>query len=283
MASKLGCIWCYHGSKIRYLESALSVIPNQEHPYKILDLFTGGSSVATSLPNSWEVTANDMEVRVIDLSRELKSLLGIYSPTQIEEIVRNHCRSNVDSNKDEEGYLKLKERYNSGDRTPLNLFALTMASNSNMIRFNSSGEQTLQYGKRYYNNNSSNKMLAYLNRLLERKVTFSSEDFRKFSEKDDYDVWLIDPPYKVSKATYSECGQWTIKDEVDLLSQCDRLNAVGKKFIYFNQTFCQDKENIVVNKWKDKYKNIILADTTSNCSAQRKNKGKTVELMIHNF
>jgi adenine-specific DNA-methyltransferase len=157
-----------------------------------------------------------------------------------------------------------------------------MASNSNMIRFNSKGEQTLKFGKRWYSDTSSAKMLSYLNRLSERDVTFTSKDFRTF-KVEDYDIWIIDPPYKTSIATYSENGQWSIQDEVALLTLCDKLDAEGKKFIYFNQTFTQGRCNKVVNSWKDKYKYNVLADTTSNCSAQRKNTGVTTELMVHNF
>lgn len=278
-----GCIWCFHGSKIRYKNNLLSVITDKENKYRVVDLFTGGSSLATNLPVNWSVTANDIENRVIAFSCELQALLSIYSPEQVEEIIRNHCRSNVSSNKDENGYLNLKERYNQGNRSAMNLFALTMASNSNMIRFNSSGEQTLQHGKRWYSQNSSKKMISYLKRLNERDITFTSKDFKYFSAKDDYDIWIIDPPYRTSKATYSENGQWTLSDEVKLLTLCDILDKEGKKFIYFNQTITQDKVNVIVSNWKDKYKHITLADTTTNCSAQRKNSGKTVEIMVHNF
>ncbi len=278
-----GCIWCYHGSKIRYLPQITEALPHNLVGLKVIDLFSGGSSVATSLPSVISVTANDMEDRVIDFSIELQKLLTVYSPEKVEEIVRNHCRVNVSSNKDEAGYLELKTRYNEGDRSPMNLFALTMASNSNMIRFNSSGEQSLQYGKRWYNVNSSKKMLSYLNRIKDRAITFTSKDFTEFTAEDDFDVWIIDPPYKTSNATYSENGQWTLRNEVRLLTLCDKLDKAGKKFIYFNQTYTQGRCNTVVNSWKNKYKHIVLADTTANCSAQRKTVGVTTEIMVTNF
>ena len=282
--SKLGCIWSYHGSKVRYLTEILSVIPDHEKNYHVLDLFTGGSSVAINLPDNWHVLANDKETRVIEFSRLLQQLLEVLPSNEVEELVRNHCRVNIESRKDEWGYLALKDRYNKGERTPLNLYALTMSSNSNMIRFNSSGEQTLQFGKRFYNDNTKKKMLHYLEQLSKKEIEFSSTDFDEFSpELSTFDIWIIDPPYKTSKATYSENGQWTIKDEVKLLSMCDRLDRQGKKFIYFNQTYTQDKENETVNAWKNKYKHIVLRDTTTGCSAQRKNVGKTEEIMVHNF
>ncbi len=279
----LGDIWCYHGSKGRYFNKIEEVLKNEQGYRSVIDLFSGGSSIATSLPVEWSVTANDRESRVIDLSVQLQKLLTVCSPEEVELIIRNHCRINVSSNKDKEGYLTLKDKYNKGDRTALNLFALTMSSNSNMIRFNSSGEQTLQFGNRWYNSNSIKKMISYLERIAERDIEFVSKDFREYSEQYPYDIWIIDPPYRTSKATYSETGQWSMKDEVELLNLCDKLEKEGKKFIYFNQTFTQGTENKVVNYWKDKYTHQILADTTSNCSAQRKNVGKTVEIMVYNF
>lgn len=284
MSKNTGCIWCYHGSKIRYLNSVLSIIPDKEKNYKIIDLFTGGSSVATSLPSNWSVTANDLEKRIIDFSRQLKQLLCIYSPVEVEELIYNHCSINVKDRTDKDGYNKLKERYNKGERSPLNLFALTMSSNSNMIRFNSSGEQTLQFGNRIYNKNSRKKMLNYLESLNSKDIKFTSRDFRQFDpEKWDYDIWIIDPAYRTSKATYSENGQWGLAEEAKLLSMCDKMDKAGKKFIYFNQTITQDVRNEVVDVWKDKYQHIVLKDTTTGCSAQRKNQGQTIEIMVHNF
>ncbi len=69
-----GCVWCYHGNKHRYLDEILSVIPDHDKKYSIVDLFTGGSSVATNLPDSWTVTANDLETRVVAFSEELQLL-----------------------------------------------------------------------------------------------------------------------------------------------------------------------------------------------------------------
>lgn len=280
--SKLGCIFCYHGSKVRYLDNILSVIPDHEKDYAVLDLFTGGSSVASNLPDNWTVLANDKESRVVEFSQYLQQLLKVMTPLQVEEMIRNHCRVNVTSNKDKEGYDNLKERYNQGDRTPLNLFALTMSSNSNMIRFNKEGEQTLQFGNRWYNNNSRKKMLNYLENLNKKSIKFSCKDYNDFKHE-SFDIWIIDPPYRTSKATYSENGQWTLQDEVKLLNMCDELDRNGKNFIYFNQTMTQDVKNEVVDQWKDKYGHIVLKDTTTGCSAQRKNKGQTVEIMVHNF
>ncbi len=208
--------------------------------------------------------------------------MKIYSPLELEEKVRTHCRSFVKDNKDVAGYESLKTLYNDGFRTPLNLFALTMASNSNMIRFGKSGKQNIKFGKRYYNNSSSKKMLNYLERIKERAITFTSKDFKEFSPEDG-DIFIIDPPYRKSKATYSERGQWGLKEEVDLLTMCDNINAAGNKFIYFNQTVTQDVKNIVVSDWSSKYNVVILKDTTTGCSAQRKNVGETVEVMVHNF
>ena len=280
-----GCVWAYHGSKIRYLDNILEVIPDKWKEYRVIDLFSGGSSVATNLPDKWIVTANDQEDRVINFSVWLQNMLQFNTPEEVEEIVRNHCRTHISSREDKEGYDLLKQRYNNGDRTPLNLYALTMSSNSNMIRFNKSGAQTLQFGKRYYNENTKKKMLNYLNNLKDKKIDFLSEDYTFFSGvlKDKFDIWVIDPAYRTSKATYSENGQWTLQDEVNIMKLCDDIEQAGKKFIYFNQTFTQDVENKPVNIWKDKYNHLVLKDTTTNCSAQRKNKGKTVELMVHNF
>lgn len=282
-----GCILCYHGSKHRYLEEIYNALPS-EKGLKVLDLFAGGGSLITHLPDDYTLIGNDSERRVIDIHKTLQGLLSTYTPYIAEGKVNVFCRTHINSRKDNIGYYNLKKAYNEGrSRDSLSLLALTMGSNSNMIRFNHKGEQNLQFGKRYYNDNSQKKMKAYLSRVAVRDLTWVSEDFRHAFELYGgcSDVTVLDPPYNYSgksTATYNEQGKWVFNDMVDVMQICDTIHKSGKKFITFNESVTKGKPNTVFSTWMNKYNVTELRDTLSGCNYQRKEE-RSLEVMVTNY
>lgn len=289
-----GCVLCYSGSKARYLKELYSVLP-EEKGIKVLDAFAGGGSLCTNLPEDYAVTANDMETHVIDIHRELYNLVDHCLPEEAEGYIKKFCHKYVKDNKDKDGYQKLKDYYNKGVVSmreepsdfivdPLELFALTMSSNTNYIRFNKAGEQTLQFGKRYYNTNSSKKMLNYMERISKRDITWESKDFREY-DFTEYDLVIIDSPYAhngKSTATYNEQAGWQLQDLVDLLTKLDKAHEAGVKWVCFNEAVTKGTDNPIIQNWINKYNVKILKDTTSGCSYQR-TKDRSVEVLITNF
>lgn len=288
LTTNKGCILCYSGSKARYLKELYDVLP-EERNLKVLDAFAGGGSLCTNLPEDYIVTANDSEHRVVDIHQELGTLLSYCSAEELETYVKEFCHNWVKNRQDADGYYELKDHYNTGIKgedsvDPLLLFALTMSSNTNYIRFNKYGEQTLQFGKRFYNSNSSKKMLNYLNRISTRDITWKSKDFRDYNFS-DYDLSFIDPPYAFngkSTATYNEQGKWQLQDLVCLLSKLDKAHAEGSKWVFFNEIITKGKDNPVIQNWVNKYNVKILRDTLSGCSYQR-TKDRSVEVMVTNY
>lgn len=79
------------------------------------------------------------------------------------------------------------------------------------------------------------KLKKFILLLQERKINFSSLDFREFLKKQNFktrDFVFLDSPYLISTATYNENGGWSKNDEQDLLEQLDRQGikfALSKK------------------------------------------------------
>ena len=56
------------GSKFRYLNDMFNVMEKllNEDNIRVLDVFTGGGDCISKLPKSWDITANDLESRLIE-------------------------------------------------------------------------------------------------------------------------------------------------------------------------------------------------------------------------
>lgn len=278
-----GCAFNYSGSKARHMESLYKILPKDEN-LSCLDLFTGGGSLATQLPESWSIIANDIEHRLVEIHKTFQDKLAadLVTPETLTNIVRLNCHHWVDKiNKaNSEAYLALRKSYNE-NKTPLDLYALVCSSFSNQIRFNSEEEFNLPKGDRYFNPAMEKKLLSYLENVLKRDITFTSKDFREFSFS-DYDIIISDSPYCKSVASYNESGGWGFSDSVQLLSKLDKYADSGGKFVMFEEIYSNGKPNTLVLEWAGKYNVTQLGDNSSNCNYQRRG-GKTQEVMVHNF
>ena len=275
------CYMNYHGSKSRFLPVVEKLLPKEEG-IKCLDVFTGGASLASHLPETWEVTANDIEHRLMAIHNELKfSLKAGHTPESILEDWQMSILANINSSQDEEGYLSLREQYNSCELLqPTTLYTLLCSSFSNQLRWNGSGEFNLPFGKRYFNPNMQRKMLAWLHRVKDRNITFTSEDFMDI-DFIEYDFLLVDSPYLKSVASYTEGGGWSLKNTANLLSKVDEYASRGGKFILFEELISNGKPNTILTNWSKKYKHVSLGDNSKNTNYQRKN-DVTLEVVIYN-
>lgn len=258
------------GSKHRYLEEFLAVIP-QRRNLRVLDVFVGGGDLISKLPKSWKVTANDAMSQIIDLHR------GVQSGTINSNSILSEFQKRSLSKENLEGYLQLRNEYNT-NKDPFLLYLLMTNSFNNQLRFNNSNLFNMPFGKNRstFNPNMQRKLDNYSKALSERDVTFINSDYKDLVFT-DFDLLLLDPPYSNTCATYNESTKWDTDDDLLLF---DKIDECGKDFIYFNQTWSKGVENVQLVKWMSKYDHVILKDTTSNCNHQRGG-GKTEEVMIY--
>lgn len=267
----------YTGSKHRYLNEILKVLPTGKH-LKVLDPFVGGGDLISKLPAGWGVCASDKCHQLISMHDAIQS-------GQINNGNILSLKSKLGLNRfDTEKYLELRDRYNSlntkGIPSPNLLYLLICHSNSNIMRFNKSGGFNVPFGKRTFNESLQEKLSNYSQYLRHASVNFYTKDFMGWDFL-EFDLLLIDPPYTGSIASYNERGGWTIEQEMSLYLKVDDAASNGVKFVLFGQVWANGAYNKMLDMWSRKYKIVELKNTSHQCSHNRKNK-KTVEIMVFN-
>ena len=263
----------YTGSKHRYLKDLQEVLPNKQD-IKVCDMFFGGGDLSTHLPLSWEISGYDTNTQLIDMHKAIME--GSVTVSAVEAMVERAKLNKVDN----KAYNDFRAVYNWA-RDSLMLYVLTCHSNSNRIRFNSKGEHNMPFGKRTFNDSMKAKLTDYIKRLSEREVFLYNKSVFDV-DLDYYDLLLVDPPYLNSCATYNEKNGWTVEDEIKLHLALHEAHEKGKKFTYFGQVQTNGIVNKYLTKFAEAYNMKVLKDTTSHCSANKINKGVTIEVMIYN-
>lgn len=279
---KNNCFMNFHGSKGKFYPKIKHLLPEGDD-IKCLDLFAGGTSLSSMLPDSWEIHCND---KCWDLGKMQGQFLSDYLDSDSSALgwVESLYNSmQVKSKLDKKNYLSVKEQYNllkdseRWERSYL-FFELVCSSFSNYIRFNDKGEWNLNFGERYFNPSMQKKLIAWLERMENKNVTFLHDDWKEFNFS-GYDFLIIDPPYLNTLATYN--SSWDEEQTIKLLQSLDEYAQKGGKFLFFEEVLSKGKPNNVVTEWMSKYKHLNLGDESSGCNYQRKD-GITLEVCVYN-
>lgn len=267
----------YVGGKFKLLKEIIPLFPDKINTF--VDLFGGGFNVGINAP------AN--HVIYNDVCKPVTELLNHMAHNEIE-LLLEQIDSNISkyklSKENKEGYMKLREDYNSGEKSPMNFYTLLCYAFNNQIRFNNKGEYNMPFGKdrSSFNPTLRRKFIEFVNALHKQKCTFVSQSFDKFNFDNLYpnDFVYCDPPYLNSVAAYNERGGWTENDEAKLLRVLDKLDESSIRFALSNNL---KYNNPTLDKWKDKYNVHYLNADYSNCNYHKTNKSKDIEILIINY
>lgn len=299
--------WKFHGvvkminNCFNYVGSKDRIFPiieeNLDKSKKIfMDVFCGSGVVGTNVLNHFDkVVMNDACWQVIDTLKFFRD--NEYSKVihDIDRIILNYGLSK--DNK--EGYDKLREDYNADPYLrlvfePAMFYCLATHSFNYNIHINSKGKFSVPSGKNrcYFNSSLRDKLEAFQWELHTNKdkITLKSEDFStlidkasKFIEKT---MFYLDPPYLSSDDSYSRIhylGKWDEDKERKLYEKLDYINEKGGSFLLSNVIENNGKWNKILDEWSKKYTVIDIAASYDNCNYQRKNAGKTREVLIRNY
>ena len=278
MSRDNGCHWNYTGSKARFYDKIKHLLPEDEY-HTCLDVFTGGNSLGSLLPDNWELTFNDKCSELINSHKRLCS-----QRKDTLYVLDSLCEDYNLSKGNKEGYLELVKDYNGCKGvfdTECEFYLLACHSFSNYIRFNDNGEWNMPFGKRTFNKNMRKKLINWKERISKKgKITWTSKDFRDIDFL-EYSFLVIDSPYLMSVAAYNEKNGWTEQDSIDLLKKVDEYASFGGKFILFEEVMSNGKHNNIISEWMNKYEHVSLGDNSKGCNYQREDK-VTLEVCIHN-
>ena len=289
----------YTGGKYKLLKQIIPLFPSNINTF--VDLFAGGCNVGVNVEAN-RIICNDLENHVIELMYYFNSNAAEDIIIEIEKVIEEYgltdtyrngyefygCNSSdgvAKINKD--GYIKLRDYYNQNQHNPLLFYCVVIFAFSNQIRFNSKGEFNMPVNKRDFNANLRKNLIAFVNKLHEKNILFSSKDFNDvdLSQLTKNDVVYCDPPYLITCASYNEQDGWSEAKEHELLSLLDKLNEQGVKFALSNVLENKGKSNDILKEWATKYNIHYLNNTYGNCNYHAKDKttNSTVEVLITNY
>ena len=274
----------YIGGKWRLLDQLLPLFPTNISSF--VDLFAGGLSVTANV-KAKEYYANDINYKIIDMFEEIIK-------TPINELL-NYIDQRISqyglSKTNEDAFLQFRDDYNR-NQNPIDLFILSCFSFNYQFRFNAKGEYNNPFGKNRssYTKVTEKKLISFKNVMDNKRVVFSSKDFRKFDllVLDKNSFIYCDPPYLLTTGSYNDgkrCfGDWLYDDEKDLLSFLDRANDLGIRFALSEITIKNDRRNELLLNWAKKYNVYKIYSNYSNCNYQSNDKeSKTVEVLVTNY
>lgn len=294
----------YTGGKYKLLPQILPYFPKKIKTF--VDLFCGGCNVGINVTANKHIY-NDRISPLISLYSIMKDVSTEKFVKMVNQIIGDYGLSDVKTNGygfyhcnsadglssfNRDNYLRLRDDFNHqvehNEKYYIKLFVLIVYAFNNQIRFNRNGEFNLPPGKRDFNQEMNNKLIAFMQALKGQKSSFFSSDFTKidFSKMGENDFVYADPPYLITCASYNEQDGWNEKKENELLYLLDELSARGIRFALSNVLESKGKTNEILFNWinsRPGYKLIDLNYSYRNANYQRRNKDvKTREILITN-
>lgn len=284
----------YIGSKDRLF----SVIDKNLDKTKqnFIDVFCGSGVVGVNeLKNYKRVVLNDKCWQVIDTLKFFRDNDYAKVIHDIERVILDYNLSKTNK----EGYLKLREDYNADPYLrlvfePAMFYCLVTHSFNFSIHINSKGKFSVPFGanKSYFNNSLRAKLEGFQWELHENKdrISLKSNSFeellRDAKKVAKTSMFYVDPPYLSSDDSYSRIhylGKWDEDKERELYSCLDEIHEAGGSFLLSNVLENNGKWNKILDEWSKKYNLVEVNASYDSCNYQRKNEGKTKEVLIRNY
>lgn len=276
----------YIGGKYKILPQLLERFPNKINVF--YDVFGGGGSLSLNV-KAEHIYYNDIVSYIGDMFSALQDESIETSLEKIHRIINTYDLSKNNL----EGFNKLREDYNKGNKSWDMFYMLVCHSFNYQYRFNNKHEYNSSFGKNrsFYSETTEGKFIKFMERLHKLDIVFDNKDFRDidFSDVNKDDLIYFDPPYLITTGNYNDGKRgfkgWNEDDERDLLSLCDMLDEQGTRFALSNVFECKGKSNNILKKWSNNYNLAYINSDYNNCNyqAKDKSKGNTVEVLITNY
>ncbi len=290
----------YVGDKYRLMRQLIDLFPKEINNF--YEPFVGGGTVFLNV-QAKEYFLNDIDKHLVNIHkflvssakdseeffRDVEKIIDKYtlSHSYKRDIVpvslKKEFKKTYYARFNKEGYEKLRESVNRNKKNdPLILYILLIYGFNRMLRFNGGGKFNLPVGNVDFNKNVASALTNYFDFIRDKKIEFTSKDFQKFFNKNEYskkDFLYLDPPYLITASEYTKF--WDQKSESNLLDLIDELNKEGIKFALSNVTHYNGSKNDLLIEWMKKYK---VHKIESNYISYHNNKKKKIkEVLITNY
>ena len=198
----------YVGGKFKLLPQILPLFPEDINTF--VDLFAGGFNVGINVKAN-KVICNDYEKVVINFLKDISKLDSEKALFILKDTIVKYGLSKTN----EEGFKKIREDYNNGNRSWDMFYAMLTHAFNYQIRFNKNNEYNMPFGKNRssFNPNLEKNFIKFIDKLNILNVSFSSNDFitLPIDRLSNNDFVYCDPPYLITCASYNEGDGWNIE------------------------------------------------------------------------
>lgn len=284
----------YMGSKDRIFSSLDKLFDKSKDIF--IDLFCGSGVVGLNEVNSYK------KVVLNDACWQMTETLKFFRDKSAEEVfseINKYIKRYNLSKENKEGYNELRDDFNADPYLklafdPAMFYCLVTHSFNYNIHINKSGKFSVPSGKNrcYFNKNLQAKLEAFQWELHENKdkITIKSESYDELIAKAGKilpkAMIYVDPPYFSSDSSYGRIhylGRWNEDKERKLYETLDLINAQGGSFLLSNVVENNGEFNRILDEWSKKYTVQEATTDFTNCNYQRKNAGKTKEILVRNY
>lgn len=284
----------YMGSKDRilpYIDENL----DKSKPY-FMDVFCGSGVVSINEINNYK------KLILNDACWQLVETLRYFRDTDQKDILKK-IESFINvfelSKDNKEGFNLLRNFYNNycfnpETFNPMAFYSLIMHSfNYNIHISKTNGFATSSgKGRSYFNDSIKNKLINFQQVLHDNKnkISIKNKNYAHLIKetKDLIPKFMIycDPPYLSSDDSYSRIyylGKWNEEKEILLYKGLNYIHKHGGSFMLSNVMENNGQVNKILKAWSKSYTVIDIPLTYKNCNYQRKNQGKTREVVVKNY
>lgn len=232
----------YPGSKAKMVNQIKSILPKSYNCF--IDAFGGGFNVGINIESD-HIIYNDINYFVVEI---IRSFSEFDTHEYLKKVFKLIERYGLDSNS-KEGYLSLRETYNSYKNRPVEmLYTLVLHGFQQQIRFNSNHEFNNPYGSRRFNERLLAKFISFARVIKEKNVIFKVGTYYELEQHAKRgSLFYFDPPYNGTTGVYNDGRRgflgWSHYQESELLNFLKIIDNSDALFIF---SYVNTRE---VNEW----------------------------------
>ena len=196
MNGKIPHIVQYQGSKRKLAAQILEYMPRKFN--RLLEPFSGMAAISIAV--AYEQRAKSYHIN--DINKPLIKILeaAVNSPESLIHAYRNLWNEQFTFSESHlEHYYEVRNRFNAGDASAVNMLYLLARCVKGSVRYSSEGKFNQSPDKRRHGTNPDNlqKNVLSISHLLKGLTVFTAKDYREIlAEAKRGDIVYMDPPYQ---------------------------------------------------------------------------------------
>ena len=241
MNGKIPHIVQYQGSKRKLAAQILEYMPCKFN--RLIEPFSGMAAI--SIAAAYKQRANSYYIN--DINEPLIKILeaAVNSPESLIHAYRNLWNEQFTFSENHlEHYYEVRNRFNAGDASAVNMLYLLARCVKGSVRYSSEGKFNQSPDKRRHGTNPDNlqKNVLSISRLLKGRTVFTSRDYKEILAQAKHgDIVYMDPPYQ-GVSNVRDNRYLSGLDFNEFVDALDDLNKRGIDFLISYDGYCGTRQ-----------------------------------------